>query len=72
MSIRLQRRKEGRARSKQIAQNAGNGSGFILIRISFMSDWSRGLHRIYIVSILLTKAKPVGCWTTFDFHFTVS
>ena len=41
---------------KQIAQNATNGSGLVAIRNSFTSDCSRGLHEIYRIVIVLTKA----------------
>ena len=61
MFVRLQRRKEGRAellsdKIQQIAQNAANGSGLVAICNSFTSDCSRGLHEIYRVVIVLTKA----------------
>ena len=57
---------------KQIAQNATNGSGLVAIRNSFTSDCSRGLNEIYRIVIVLTKAKPMGSWITFDSHFKVS
>ena len=41
---------------KQIAQNATNGSGLVAICNSFTSDCSRGLHEIYRIVIVLTKA----------------
>ena len=37
-------------------QNAGNGSGSVAIRNSFTSNFSRGLHGIYGVVVVLTKA----------------
>ena len=57
---------------QQIAQNATNSSGLVAIRNSFTSGCSRGLHEIYRIVIVLTKAKPMGSWITFDSHFKVS
>ena len=43
-------------KTQQIFQNAANGSGSVAICNSFTSDRSIGLHEIYRVAIVLTKA----------------